>query len=101
MPLQGDGELFCLYSDRIALWEPQNSPAYPSWVPSRTFSFWVASFVKFLLGLALIICFLISLSVTELLRRAKFHMSWEGTQHGSQPLEWVRAAVEEKGRHWV
>lgn len=101
MPLRAGGEVACLYSDRMALGEPQSSPAYPSWAPSRTFPFWVASFVKFLSGLALIICFLISSSVMELLRRARFHLPWDSTQHGSQPLEWVRTGVEEKGRHWV
>lgn len=44
----------------MVLWKPQSHPATPLQAPSTAFSFWVASFVRFLLGLALIICFLIN-----------------------------------------
>lgn len=77
----------CVCSDRMALGKPQSSPAHPSSGPSRAFLFGVASFLKFPLGLALIICFLIALSRMELVRRARLHMPWEGTWCSSQPLD--------------
>lgn len=35
----------------------------------------------------------------KLVKRTRLCTPWEGTQCGSQSLEWVRAGVEEKGRH--
>lgn len=49
-------EVACVCSDRMVLWEPPSGPAHPSPSLFQNLPIWVASFIKSLLGLALIIC---------------------------------------------